>query len=673
MGRRIIMKNFVIYTLISFGLLSFSDTIDAQCKSICFKIQSSQQGNVIPVERTFSYGKKDYMLRIFEGIEVAYGLSVSMDVVRQSEDFLVRILLEDNKGKNHLVAESYKEIAPAEESIQLVDFCEETALLEGIKPICMHIILNNAEVTLHSVKVLSECNRELSPHSEEFQKRVNSIRKEQVQAKVDQINTFITANNKLWKAGITGLSLMSHEEKMRILGCPLGGNTYGIEYYSGGIIDIGILDTTLSEQRTSSQYIDYFDWRERHGKNWTTPVKDQGHSGYCSAFSAVSCTEALVNLYLNNIVSLDLSEQEAASCNNHTVGSSINFYKYGMPIISPLKYIRDVGVCDESSYPFVDDSLARFCHSDQIIPHDIVAIDSISSNLKYPLPTNEERIKEALIKNGPLSSGIYATDGPNHAMALIGYGTVKEGDIVQRIWNYSGSNTGLTDTLHIASGNPLIGRNYWIFKNSYLNGGTINPPYMLVVMDLKSSISDTYALYTPHWRRRTLNGNYELVNDIICEDSDGDGYFFWGLGPKPASCPSWVPDEPDGDDSDYTKGPMDEYGWLLDLNPDNNDTLYIDTDTIWNTYRYQHRHVCIRNNATLSVSDTVRCYQGVSFSIQANATLRVKGGTMVDADIKAQTGSNVKIQNNGRIIPRTNRDFYIPIGAKMQINYGRIK
>ena len=164
------MKNFVIYTLISFGLLSLSDTIDAQCKSICFKIQSSQQGNVIPVERTFSYGKKDYMLRIFDGIEVAYGLSVSMDVVRQSEDFLVRILLEDNKGKNHLVAESYKEIAPAEESIQLVDFCEETALLEGIKPICMHIILNNAEVTLHSVKVLSECNRELSPHSEEFQK-----------------------------------------------------------------------------------------------------------------------------------------------------------------------------------------------------------------------------------------------------------------------------------------------------------------------------------------------------------------------------------------------------------------------------------------------------------------------------------------------------------------------
>lgn len=145
------------------------------------------------------------------------------------------------------------------------------------------------------------------------------------------------------------------------------------------------------------------------------------------------------------------------------------------------------------------------------------------------------------------------------------------------------------------------------------------------------------------------------------------------MGPKPVSCPSWVPDEPDGDDSDYTKGPMDEYGWLRDLNPNSNDTLYIDTDTIWNTYRYQHRHVCIRNNAKLTVCDTVKCYRDVSFTIRANSTLLLNGGTMEDADIKAQTGSNVKIQNNGRIIPCTNKNFSMPLGAKMRIDYGRIK
>ena len=34
---------------------------------------------------------------------------------------------------------------------------------------------------------------------------------------------------------------------------------------------------------------------------------------------------------------------------------------------------------------------------------------------------------------------------------------------------------------------------------------------------------------------------------------------------------------------------------------------------------------------------------------------------------------NVKIQSNGRIIPCTNKNFSIPLGAKMNISSGRIK
>jgi hypothetical protein len=25
--------------------------------------------------------------------------------------------------------------------------------------------------------------------------------------------------------------------------------------------------------------------------------------------------------------------------------------------------------------------------------------------------------------------------------------------------------------------------------------------------------------------------------DIVCEDRDGDGYYYWGIGPKPSNCP----------------------------------------------------------------------------------------------------------------------------------------
>lgn len=54
-------------------------------------------------------------------------------------------------------------------------------------------------------------------------------------------------------------------------------------------------------------------------------------------------------------------------------------------------------------------------------------------------------------------------------------------------------------------------------------------------------------------------------NDIACEDRDGDGYFNWGVGAMPPSCPAGVRTEPDGDDSAPCLGPMDEFGKLQPL------------------------------------------------------------------------------------------------------------
>lgn len=72
-----------------------------------------------------------------------------------------------------------------------------------------------------------------------------------------------------------------------------------------------------------------------------TPVKDQGQSCYCSAFAAVSCVEALSNLYYNKKLDLDLSEQEAACCNEYV--QSRDPYTGGMSIDAPLDYFRDHG------------------------------------------------------------------------------------------------------------------------------------------------------------------------------------------------------------------------------------------------------------------------------------------------------------------------------------------
>lgn len=82
--------------------------------------------------------------------------------------------------------------------------------------------------------------------------------------------------------------------------------------------------------------MDVWDWRNRHGANdpsspyfddddsgftgWITPIKNQAEPtgcGSCSAFGTFGSFEAMINLYYNQHLDLDLSEQEQLSCNPH--------------------------------------------------------------------------------------------------------------------------------------------------------------------------------------------------------------------------------------------------------------------------------------------------------------------------------------------------------------------
>ena len=63
----------------------------------------------------------------------------------------------------------------------------------------------------------------------------------------------------------------------------------------------------------------------------------------------------------------------------------------------------------------------------------------------------------------------------------------------------------------------------------------------------------TYSISTPIFYDNLTE------QDVRCVDMDGDGYYNWGIGPKPAHCPP-CPDEPDGDDSNPNLGPLNSFG-----------------------------------------------------------------------------------------------------------------
>eukprot|EP01084_Bolivina_argentea_P085062 153768_1 len=95
------------------------------------------------------------------------------------------------------------------------------------------------------------------------------------------------------------------------------------------------------------------DWTNYNGKNYVTPVKNQGQCGSCWAFSATGATETQYALAHNqpepNITSL--SEQELIDCSN--VQPYGNLGCNGGRMDKSFQYIKDKnGLCSESEYPY---------------------------------------------------------------------------------------------------------------------------------------------------------------------------------------------------------------------------------------------------------------------------------------------------------------------------------
>jgi C1A family cysteine protease len=595
------------------------------------------------------------------------GLSVDMDITTTSDDYLVRLIMEDEYGMTYLVAE-FSPIITASKKHQIVGYCEETISLWNVRPKEMRIYIYGAIVNIYSLN-FSTTTR--FSDKAEWKKNYDQLREAQIKFKSDIINNRNKERHELWYAGATSLSKMPFAERMRIIGGSESAVTDGFEYYIGGIFHV--IDHYYNDSIDNMQFVstprikcvEEFSWRNRHGKDWLSPVKDQGQSGYCSAFTAISCLEAVANLYFNKKIDMDLSEQEAAVC----CGALSPWH--GMSVTLPLAYIKNHGVCEDSAYPFVNsENESNYCRSAEITPLENVKISSYQNVSK-----DEEEIKKALIKYGPLVSGFtrfnhnYPNDPSftNHAMALYGFDVIKAGDTIFQIMelSYPGDH-GLTNSFVVEDSSEFIGRTVWKFKNSYLNGDASNPQYMFITFDNISNIASTYSIRTP------VTSNFYSIDDIVCEDSDGDGFYFWGIGDKPSNAPFWVPDEPDGNDADPHVGPMDEFGHTTNDNPENNSITYISTNTNTSSSVSYSNNVVVQNNATWTISHELHFHYSSWIRVKSGATLKIDGGSLISANVILEAGSNLIIENNGLLVSPSTAKFHAGVGVNVNVVCGQI-
>ena len=496
--------------------------------------------------------------------------------------------------------------------------------------------------------------KESNGNGERIAKRKKQIIKkklEQAQFIASLINENNCKNHKLWRAEATGISIMSWEEKKRVLGIDERCCPTGFEYYSSGIFEMGNSDNLIRSSNTSP-YVDSFDWRNRHGINWITSVKDQSTGGSCWAFAAVGVTEALVNLYYNKRLDYDLSEQEVVSCSGY--GNNASGGSEG----SALSWISTHGISEEASFPFSNSD--EPCRNQGSF-YELITMSGTSRVYDHSI-NNNDSVKSALIKYGPLASGFMYNSGSyvGHCMTLVGYSTIHEGDTIRFFNSY---NQSPNNFVIIQNGDNRIGQTYWIFKNSYGNKYYFQHEGYSYIL-----FNDQSCFRTPYYAKTPMMSLLYSDSDIAVTDFDGDGLFNWGIGAMPSHCPCWA-DESDGNDSDPTKGHMNEFGYCEDL-PSNHPTYeYISNDSTLTTFECGSNYIGIIHRATVTLHTQPTFTNGAKVLLDKGATLIIDGFTVNFDFLQPYPGSKIVLINGAKVL----KPFVTPLGVEFVINQGSIE
>ena len=197
------------------------------------------------------------------------------------------------------------------------------------------------------------------------------------------------------------------------------------------------------------------DWRDLNGKNWMSPVSDQGNCGSCVAFASVAVLEAQYAI-TNELWWLkpQFSQQMLFDCGKGScsVGWLPEWAAY---------QLKSKGTTDLSCAPYLSgsDGVNRQCQSQYCENQSerMITIDSISTpSTKWG--GSETKVKEAL-KKGPLvttlnaredflyyKGGIYKTKSSKkvggHAVALVGFDDEKKAWLIKNSWGNTWGENG---------------------------------------------------------------------------------------------------------------------------------------------------------------------------------------------------------------------------------------
>lgn len=301
-----------------------------------------------------------------------------------------------------------------------------------------------------------------------------------------------------------------------------------------GIIDVKITGFSVQNSTNFSELPLEFDWRNVHGKNYITPVKNQASCGSCWAFGTLGLVEGQANTYYNQYLDLNLSEQDLISC-FHPGGC------HGLSVpgfLNLFKYLQINKAVLESCFPYVAcDALGHgSCSTGPVYCSQKCSNWNQTSfaitNYKLVPLQDIESLKRTLVEKGPVEAGmIVYQDFPSYSGGIYSHSI----DVI----------LGAHAVLIVGYGEE-DGLSYWIVKNSWGSGWGENGYFRIAIGD---SYIESFLLFA------VTGPLIPNPNNISCEDNDQDGFCYWGTGDqKPNNCPISCSNNPipDCEDSNFS-------------------------------------------------------------------------------------------------------------------------